>query len=150
MSLSSLWETWPTKAACASEEKGTEIRRRKTTEEKGEKKEKNKSLGGRKNSWVPAVPKSMDMERVGFLEIVTKETANQAEHPAFLPESRLAFLFFSQEEECTLSYGSESPPPPARNPFCLTHSHPDANAKEERCYKERLQGFLLQTGTATV
>lgn len=91
----------------------------------------------------------MDMEGVGFLEIVMKETANQAEHPAFLPESRLAF-FFSQEEEFTLSYGSESPLPPARNPFCLTHSHPDAIAKEERCYRERLQGFLLQTGTAIV
>lgn len=85
-------------------------------------KEEKKSLGGgRKNSWVPAVPKSMDMEGVGFLEIVMKETANQAEHPAFLPESRLAF-FFSQEEEFTLSYGSASPLPPllpdSQSPWC--------------------------------
>ncbi|KAK4825514.1 hypothetical protein QYF61_000027, partial [Mycteria americana] len=41
-----------------------------------------------------------------------------------------------QEEEFAACYGSENPPPPAGNPFCLTHSHPDANAKVERCYKE--------------
>lgn len=64
-------------------------------------KEEKKSLGGgRKNSWVPAVPKSMDMEGVGFLEIVMKETANQAEHPAFLPESRLVFLAKKRNSHC--------------------------------------------------
>jgi len=78
----------------------------------------------------------MDMEGVGFLEIAKRETANQEEYPAFLPESKLAFVS-SQEEEFTACYGSESPPPPAGNPFCLTHSHPAANAKEERSYKER-------------
>lgn len=74
------------------------------------------------------------MEEVGFIEIGKRETANRAESSAFLPESRLPFVF-SQEEEFP---ACESPPLPAGNPFCLTHSHPDVSAKEERCYKERL------------
>lgn len=67
--------------------------------------------------------------------------ANQAEDPAFLPQSMLAFVF-SQQEEFTACYGSTIPAAEEKdllltgNPFCLTHSHPDGNAKEERRYQE--------------
>lgn len=71
---------------------------------------------------------------MGFIGTGKGEIGNEAESVAFLPESRLAFVL-SQEEEFP---ACESPPLPAGNPFCLTHSHPDASAKEERCYKERL------------
>lgn len=67
--------------------------------------------------------------------------ANQAEDPAFLPQSMLAFVL-SQQEEFTACYGSTAPAVEEKdllqtgNPFCLTHSHPDGNAKEERRYQE--------------
>lgn len=59
-----------------------------------------------------------------------------------------ASFVFSQEEEFTASYGSaglaaeeKDPLLPAGNPFCLTHSHPDANVKEERRHWEYSEGF---------
>lgn len=74
--------------------------------------------------------------------------------PIFSRQKHASFVF-SQEEEFTASYGSaglaaeeKDPLLPAGNPFCLTHSHPDANVKEERRHWEYSEGYwLLQRGT---
>lgn len=76
----------------------------------------------------PAVSKWMDTEGEEISEVGKREKTTQVEYPAFLLKSRVVFVLARRRSsECPTTVKA---PLLAGNPFCLTHSHPDANAKE--------------------